>query len=160
MIEEPRVVVGVNDTLSSLAALHRAVDEARARGAQLVPVAAWSGGTELRPVSELEYAAHERLATAFDQAFGGLPGDLTVLPLVVRDLPGPALTRIADRPGDLLVLGCGHRGRREPARQSSTVRHCLTHATCALLVVDETELLESLEAAVGLAPARVVITAR
>ncbi|MFC5643842.1 universal stress protein [Kitasatospora cinereorecta] len=148
MSEQSRVLVGVTDTLSSLAALCRAVEEARIRGAVLVPVTAWSSEEALRPTSELERAAHGRLDTAFEQAFGGCPDDLVIRPLVVRDAPGPALVRAARRPDDLLVLGCGHRGRRQHARVSATVRYCRAHAGCPVLVVSPTELLDSLELAV------------
>jgi len=148
MSTQSRVVVGVTDTLSSLAALCRAAEEARSRGAVLVPVTAWSSDEEFRPTSELERAACRRLDTAFEQAFGGHPDDLVIRPLVVRDRPGPALVRAAGRPDDLLVLGCGHRSRRQPVRLSATVRYCRAHAMCPMLVVSPAALLDCLELAI------------
>ncbi|WP_371494911.1 universal stress protein [Kitasatospora sp. NBC_00374] len=147
MIEGIRVVVGVNGSLSSLAAVYRAVEEAGRRDAVLVPVIAWSdtGGDHLRPLSELEHAARKRLDTVFEQAFGGYPHDIVIRPLVVRAEAGRALVAAADRPTDLLVLGSGHRGRLQHALHGSVARHCRTHAVCDVLVVSPSELLESME---------------
>jgi nucleotide-binding universal stress UspA family protein len=115
----------------------------------LVPVSTWSCDEEFRPASELRRAAHRRLDTALEQAFGdGHPDDVVIRPLVVRDAPGPALVRAADQPDDLLVLGCGHRRRRQSARISTTVRYCRAHALCPVLVVSPAELLDCLELAV------------
>src|SRR5579884_3561935 len=105
MSKTTRVVVGVSGSLSSLAALHRAVEEARTRNALLVPVLAWTppGGeiayhrSPCPPLlREWRAGAEQRLRTAFDQAFGGTPTGVAVRSLVVRGEPGPALVRIAD----------------------------------------------------------------
>ncbi|GAA4991132.1 universal stress protein [Kitasatospora paranensis] len=147
MNEGVRVVVGVNGSLSSLAAVYRAVDEAGRRGATLVPVIAWSDADDrgLRPASELEHAASRRLDTVFEQAFGGYPNDLVIRPLVVRSDPGRALVAAADRPTDLLVVGSGRHGRLHHALHGSVPRHCRAHAACEVLVVSPSALLESME---------------
>lgn len=147
MVEGARVIVGVNGSLSSLAALYRAVEEAGRRQAQLVPVLAWSSGDHdrLRPLSELEHAARKRLDTVFEQAFGSYPGDLVIHPVVVRADAGRALVATADRPTDLLVLGTGHHGRLQHVLHGSVTRYCRAHARCEVVAVSPSELLESLE---------------
>ncbi|MFD0260388.1 universal stress protein [Kitasatospora indigofera] len=146
MVGNSRVVVGVNGSLSSLAALYRAVEEAGRRDALLVPVIAWSSvDRTLRPLSELEHTARRRLDTAFEQAFGGYPGGMVIHPLVVRSEPGRALVAAAGRPDDLLVLGSGHHGRVRRALHGSVAGHCRAHARCEVVVVSPSALLESLE---------------
>ncbi|QMU77718.1 universal stress protein [Streptacidiphilus sp. PB12-B1b] len=157
MAESARVVVGVSGSLSSLAALHRAVAEARQRDAVLVPVLAWhavGGETAYRtaPCPQLltvwEEAARRRLDTAFEQAFGGFPAGVRVLPLLVRDEnPGRALVRTADRPDDLLVVSTGRQGRLRRILHGSVSRYCLAHARCTVAAVPPSELLEALERA-------------
>lgn len=94
MAESARVVVGVSGSLSSLGALHRAVELARERNAVLVPVLAWHpvGGEyayRSAPCPQLlkvwEEAARKRLDTAFEQRFGGYPAGVRVQPMLVRD---------------------------------------------------------------------------
>ncbi|WP_329493498.1 universal stress protein [Kitasatospora herbaricolor] len=146
MVENSRVVVGVNGSLSSLAALYRAVEEAGRRDAMLVPVIAWTAADRtLRPLSELEHVARRCMDTAFEQAFGGYPGDIVIRPLVVRSEPGRALVAAASGPGDLLVLGSGHHGRVQRALHGSVAGYCRAHARCEVVVVSPSALLESLE---------------
>jgi nucleotide-binding universal stress UspA family protein len=162
---ENRVVVGVNGSESSLAALHRAAEEARRRGAVLVPVLVW------HPVGgELAYRSHpcppllkqwrqtacDRLDSAFDRAFGGRPADLRVEPLVVRsERPGEALVEIADQPGDLLVVGTGKQGGRLARLfHGSVSRYCLAHARGAVLGVAPTATLEPARPAQDSEPSR------
>jgi nucleotide-binding universal stress UspA family protein len=155
MAESARVVVGVSGSLSSLAALHRAVAEARQRDAVLVPVLAWHAvGGELAyrsapcpPLLKVwQEAARRRLDGAFEQAFGGYPAGLRVSPLLVRDEnPGRALVGVADRPEDLLVISTGRQGRLRRIMHGSVSRYCLAHARCTVAAVPPSELLETLE---------------
>ncbi|MGA5821668.1 universal stress protein [Kitasatospora sp. NPDC094028] len=159
MSGDARVIVGVSGSLDSLTALHRAAEEARARQALLVPVLAWTpvGGERsyrARPCPPLlrawQDAAEARLESALGQAFGGLPIGLAVQPLVMRGEAGPVLTELADRPGDLLVVGAGRpdsvRGRLRRLVRGSVARHCLGHARCGVLVVPPSDLHEDLRA--------------
>ncbi|MFC1437338.1 universal stress protein [Streptacidiphilus sp. N1-10] len=157
MAENVRVVVGVSGSLSSLAALHRAVAEARRLDAVLVPVLAWHPvGGELayrsHPCPPLltvwEQAARKRLHTAFEQCFGGYPAGLRIQPVLVRDeKPGHALVQVADRPDDVLVVSTGRQGRLARLFHGSVSRYCLAHARCAVTAVPPSELLDALEAA-------------
>ncbi|MGW2248772.1 universal stress protein [Kitasatospora sp. NPDC001660] len=159
MSDVARVIVGVSGSLHSLTALHRAVDEARARQAVLVPVLAWTpvGGERnyrAQPCPPLlrtwEEAAGERLERALDEAFGGLPVGVRVEPLVVRGETGPVLTRLADRADDLLVVGAGQqgavRGSLHRLLRRSVSRYCLAHARCGVLAVPPSALHADLRA--------------
>ncbi|MFE6052973.1 universal stress protein [Kitasatospora sp. NPDC056446] len=158
MSDGARVIVGVNGSLHSLTALHRAAEEARIRRADLVPVLAWTpvGGERnyrARPCPPLLRAwqdlADARMTDALEQAFGGLPVGVPVRPLVVRGDAGAVLTELADRPGDLLVVSAGEQGVRARLRRvlrRSVTRRCLDRARCGVLVVPPSTLHEDLRA--------------
>jgi nucleotide-binding universal stress UspA family protein len=148
-----RVIAGVNGSVRSLAALRAGAAEARSAGAELLPVLAWTpAGGEIAyirtPCPQLlriwEQVARDRLHTALDQAFGGMPGELAVHPVTVRGAPGPSLVWIADRPGDLLVVGCGGWGRLGCAVHGAVSRYCLAHARCPVLAVPAPEMIREL----------------
>jgi nucleotide-binding universal stress UspA family protein len=148
-----RVVVGVHGSLGSLQALRLAADEARARGATLVPVIAWvpPGGDFAERSHPSPYlrqiwrdAAKQRLADAFDAGLGGLPDDVAVLARIDRGEPGPVLVDVADGPDDLLVIGTGRRSPIGRALRKSIGRYCLAHAKCPVLAVPPSPLVEEL----------------
>ncbi|WP_063838291.1 universal stress protein [Saccharothrix sp. ST-888] len=147
-----RLVVGVSGSLGSLAALHRAVAEARRTGAEVLAVLVWEPpggehGYRRSPCPPMLAAfrdtAVERLRTALDEAFGGAPADLGVRfqSQAVRSEPGYALVQLADRPGDVLVVGAGRGSRLRP----SVARYCLRHAACPVLAVPRPVLQRELE---------------
>ncbi|MFC1407534.1 MULTISPECIES: universal stress protein [Streptacidiphilus] len=152
-----RVVVGVSGSLGSLAALRRAVTEARSRGRSLVAVLVWTPpggevGYRQAPCPALARAwadaAKGRLRTAFSETFGGYPPDVPVEPLVVRcDSVGRALCEIAGRPEDLLVVGAGKRGPLARLHHGHVARHVLGHARCPVLAVPWTSPFEADERA-------------
>lgn len=143
--ESVRVVVGVNGSPSSLAALRHAVAEARRLGAELVPVLAWHAvGGEFayrsHPcpplLAEWKRTAHARMDAAFADGFGGYPADLRISPMVIRDeQPGRVLVQVADRPGDLLIVSTGRQGRLSRLFHGAVSRYCLAHAHCAVTAV-------------------------
>lgn len=148
-----RVVVGVSGSLASLAALHRGVAEARERDAQLWAALAWEPpGGELghrrSPCPPLLAAVREdaqrRLREALDAAFGGADPGVALRPVVVRGESGPALLHLADRPGDLLVLGRSGGLLRRGLRRSVTA-YCVRRAACPVLAVPVPALLHDLE---------------
>ena len=139
-----RVIVGVDGSLGSLQALRFAVGHARAFDAALVPVLAWTPpGGEMPnrrfPVAPLtsqwQRDAEQRLRTAFDEGLGGRPGDLDISDLVLRGPAGRLLIAVADRRGDLLVVGTGRRGMLRRAIQGSVSRQCVAHAQCPVVAV-------------------------
>jgi nucleotide-binding universal stress UspA family protein len=139
-----RIVVGVDGSVGSLAALRRGVAEARSREAVLLAVLAWipPGGagigrrSQCPPVLAAEWQrdASRRLRTAWDDALGGIPSDVDVDLRAERGLPGQVLVEMANRPGDLLVLGGGRRTWPRRLLGRSVVRYCVTHADCPVLV--------------------------
>lgn len=153
MSESGRVVVGVSGSPSSLHALRVAVGEARRSGRALLAVLAWEPvGGEIAyhraPCLELlrmwEDAAAWRLRNSFDEAFGAVPGDVPTQLRWVRGDAGSVLVGTADRPGDLLVVGAGPRGRLDRLLHGGTARHCVARAGCQVLAVPPPELLRDL----------------
>jgi nucleotide-binding universal stress UspA family protein len=159
---ERRILVGVHGSLGSLQALRFATEEARRREARLIPVIAWvpPGGDlaeRRQPVYSLRQiwrdAAQERLLDAFEQGLGGVPGDLTLEPVVVRGPAGPVLVNAASQPDDLLVVGTGRRGLPRLVRRSVS-RYCLAHAHCPVTAVPPSDLLEEASRGLRLWPHR------
>ncbi|WP_406362565.1 universal stress protein [Streptomyces sp. NBC_00715] len=147
-----RAVVGVSGSLGSLAALHRAVNEARRTDAELLAVLAWEPpGGELAyrrsmfpsPVADLRRDASERLLAALDTAFGDAGPGVPFQGLVVRGTAGRALVETADRTDDLLVIGAGSRGGMR-ALFPSVTRYCVAHAACPVLAVPHSPLQSEL----------------
>ncbi|MFK0296566.1 universal stress protein [Streptomyces sp. NPDC090442] len=146
-----RVIVGVDGSEGSLAALRQAAHEARCHGAELCPVIAWTppGGEALTaqcPVPEPEDLRREwirmartRLDAACAQALGEDCTDLTVSSRVLRGRPEDVLTRSARRPTDLLVLGAGSHGHLHHLLFGSVGRLALKRAQCPVLVVHPDE---------------------
>ncbi|MFJ9241176.1 universal stress protein [Streptomyces sp. NPDC101776] len=143
-----RAVVGVSGSPGSVAALHRAVREARRTGAELLAVLAWeppggelAHGRALFTPSGADFrrAAADRLLAVLDAAFGDTGPGIPFQGLVVRGTAGRALVETADRPDDLLVVGAGPRG---PLRVlfPSVTRYCVTHAACPVLTVPPSPL--------------------
>lgn len=138
-----RVIVGIDPSPSGLAALRRAVQEARERETTLVAVRSWltqprmyAVAPDLREVDEAD--ARRLVDQTFVETLGGYPQDLTTETVVLPDYPGPALVTLADKDDDLLVLGSGRRNRR--GSTSRTVRYCAAWAACPVLVVPPPQL--------------------
>jgi nucleotide-binding universal stress UspA family protein len=85
--------------------------------------------------------AKQRLATAFDEAFGGYPDDVAMQPRVVRGQPGPMLVQVAEGDGTLLVIGAGHRRLFRRRLHGPTTRFCLAHAAGPVVLVPPPELV-------------------
>jgi nucleotide-binding universal stress UspA family protein len=149
-----RIVVGVSGSAgSSLQALRYAAQLARTDSATLSPVLAWvPPGGQLAdrsyPSSELrrvwKEAAWERLWRAVNLAIGGPPGDVAFSPAVVRGEAGPALTRFAAEPGDVLVIGTGRHGALRRALACRVSRYCVSHAACPVIAVPPSQLADQL----------------
>ncbi|MFF4926383.1 universal stress protein [Kitasatospora sp. NPDC001261] len=151
-----RIVVGISGSLGSLAALHRAVAEARRSDVEVLAVLCWTPpGDELGyrrtpcpPVIEAgRDAAVARLRQALDEAFAGRHAGVRLRCQAVRGDTGHTLVRCADRPGDLLVLGAGReRGRLARLVRPSVTAYCVRHAACPVLAVPRPPLQRELEA--------------
>lgn len=147
-----RVIVGVDDSTSGLAALDAAAKLARSSGAELVAVRAWAlglprhGGRRMRHLSHphvvISFSGVEQRAAstvlthrAFAAALGGTPSDLSVTIETPEADPALALVTLASRPGDVIVVGRrrGHLTGR--LVHGSVSRYCTRHARCPVLVV-------------------------
>ena len=89
-------------------------------------------------------AAVKRLTEAFDECLGGVPDDLHVQARVERGDTGPVLVDVADQPGDLLVIGTGRRNPVGRALHRSVGRYCLAHASCPVLAVPPSALMDEM----------------
>ena len=142
-----RVIVGASGSPGNLCALRLAEQLARAYDAALVPVHTWKPpdgdiADRRNPCTSLRCLwiedAWQRLWNALDTAWGQLPADLMVQPMIKRGQPGPVLTVVASNAGDLLVVGTGRRRTLTHVFSGSVSRYCLAHARCPVLAVPPT----------------------
>jgi len=146
-----RVIVGASGSPGSLRALRYAQHLARDLDATLVPVLSWlppDGDLADRrtPCEELRRIwvqdARQRLQDTLSLAWGDLPADLPVRPVIRRGQPGPDLVEAACRPGDLLVVGAGRRGALARIAHGRVSRYCLAHARCPVMTVPPSALAQ------------------
>jgi nucleotide-binding universal stress UspA family protein len=135
----PRVVVGVDGSPASAAALGHGLAAARRRGVPLVTVHAWTPdphvdieGFPAGP-DQTEAVARRLLEDALRPVTAGSPG-VAVVGRLVRDDPGHALVA-ASRGAALLVLGASRRGWLRELVPGSTGRRVLRHSPCPTTVV-------------------------
>ncbi|CAM01701.1 nucleotide-binding universal stress UspA family protein [Saccharopolyspora erythraea NRRL 2338] len=143
MIEDkPRVVVGVDGSPGSRAALRWALRYAELSDARITAVIAcgWPALIDLTlPMQEDDIAANAKreLTKTVDETRALLATRVPVERKVVRDHAARALLDEA-QDADLLVVGHrGHGGFAE-ALLGSVSRHCVHHAPCPVVVVHQT----------------------
>ena len=131
-VAHPRVVVGVDDSLSGLAAIRVAVAEARRRSLPLLAVRAHTSG-----ITSLESGT---VATAFLEALGAFPADVQVQQhisiLPIRD----ALCTAAGDPRDLIVVGTSGKGVWHAVWSGSVLHAVSRRARCPVLAVPAPEM--------------------
>ena len=138
-----KIVVGVDGSAESLAALRWAAQEARLRGARLRVVHAWflpmvfTSGPPLLVLpesrSELEGEGEKVLAHALEETAADVEG-LEVERSVVEGSAAHCLLRAAEG-ADLLVVGSrGHGGFHE-LLLGSVSQQCAHHAPCPVVIV-------------------------
>jgi nucleotide-binding universal stress UspA family protein len=160
-VGEGRVVVGVDGSPQSVAALRAAVEQARCRGSRLCIVnarqpsnerdpflryadaqlSAFSDLTEIARTRWLENETHLHaqaqgfLRHIVESTFGFMPDGIAIDTIVRIGDPARVLVEQAWRKSDLLVVGThgGHRWRH-PTRRSVS-RYCVKRAVCPVLVV-------------------------
>ncbi|HEY3688549.1 MAG TPA: universal stress protein [Streptosporangiaceae bacterium] len=137
-----RAVVGVAGSPAALAALVRAVEEARRSDVELVVVRAVTSLGAPLPVDAAEPTTIRVLrhgaAAVIERAFtttGGAPYDVEVSRETPVGAPGLALVSIADRPDDLLIVGQDRHRALHRALHGSVSSYCASHAVCRVLVV-------------------------
>ncbi|MFI1801488.1 universal stress protein [Streptomyces sp. NPDC020379] len=139
-----RVVVGVDGSAGSIAALRQATGEARRHHAELRPVLVYSSPQgdyidmmwppDPETARELAHKAHDDLMGACERA-GGLPDDVSCDPVVARGQAGPLLVEAATGDGDLLVVGSSSHHAVHRFLMGSVSRYCLRHAPGPVLVI-------------------------
>ena len=137
-----RIVVGVDGSEASRAALAWAVDEARRRGDSMLevvhswdpPVLVGSPVGDVPPVS-LEGPYDEAAHSLIEKAVAAV--DITGVPVEKVVLEGPAGSNLCDRSegAALLVVGSSGHGAVMDALTGSVSRYCSRHAKCAVIVV-------------------------
>jgi nucleotide-binding universal stress UspA family protein len=142
-----RIVVGVDGSAGSMAALAWAVDEARAHDATLACVVAWEPpvvyGSGFAPVPSLppdgayEDAARSQLDGVLGRVLGTEePPELERL--VVEGPPGEVLLAAAAG-ADLLVVGSRGHGSLVGMLLGSVSQHCVHHAHCPVVIIPNPE---------------------
>ena len=136
-----RVVVGVDDSPASVAALAWALEQARRNGCPLEVVTAWPAATEefVREVPGHYSAPRGRAVNEQEAALrlvGALDAAVEVETVVVNARPQEALVERCGE-GALLVVGASHRGRHGGTRRRPVDDLCRAQAPCPVVVVPE-----------------------
>lgn len=136
-----QIVVGVDGSAGSIAAVHWAAVEAGRRGALLRMVAVWEEAQPAMPDGplprDLAECAATRLQEALDCLVRTAEGPRRVICAMRRGNPAVVLEAEA-RMADLLVLGTS--GHTAAAGQGTIVMHCLRHVRTPLVLVRATSL--------------------
>jgi nucleotide-binding universal stress UspA family protein len=147
------IVVGVDGSESSQAALRFALDEARLRRATLrvvhvfvLPISEAAPDPfllEFPSVPAVEFAAiaddlkssaESLIDDALDKVLGKEAVDVTLERVAVEGSPAPALLDEAEG-ADLLVVGSRGHGRLREILLGSVSHECAQHATCPVAIV-------------------------
>ena len=139
----PRIVVGVDGSASSRAALRWAVRQAKLTGGTVEAVIAWqlptvitsTGWTPVYAVEEGDFAQDAR--KHIDAAIANVvePADSQLVHTqVVKGHPAPVLLDAAAG-ADLLVIGSRGHGGFTDALLGSVGLHCVHHAHCPVLIM-------------------------
>jgi nucleotide-binding universal stress UspA family protein len=136
--QERRIVVGVDGSGSSKAALRWAIRQAKLTGSSVEAVIAWHypPGYGLAPGAvdiDFETNAKNALAVALAEV-SALEPDVPVRPLVTEGIPAEVLLHEAEG-ADLLVVGSRGHGGLASAVLGSVSMYCVLHAHCPVLVL-------------------------
>ncbi len=144
------VLVGVDGSPESGAALTYAVAEANRRGARLRVVSTYfpeySARGRTQPVTDSETAIEVDLEKETRRMVEeALAGAATQPPVDIVVAAGPAAGVLIERSGEVDVLVLGHRGRGGFASMllGSVSLQCVLHARCPVIVVRPTGVSES-----------------
>lgn len=134
-----RIVVGVDGSTSSIAAVDWAVRQADLTGAVVEALTTWEwpntyGVLLVVPEGyDPEADARTVLENSIEAARQSHP-DVTIQPIVVHSHPAPALIE-ASRGADLLVVGSRGHGEFTGMLIGSVSEHCVSNSHCPVLVV-------------------------
>jgi len=132
-----RIVVGVDGSTTSKAALIWAAREAARTGALVEVVSAYYWYP--MPIKDIDYKslAQKVLTDAIDDAIA-VAGPIEIISRVVEGNAARALLDAAEEAG-LLVVGSRGRNGFTEALLGSVAQHCVHHATCPVVVVRDSQ---------------------
>jgi nucleotide-binding universal stress UspA family protein len=138
-----RIVVGIDGSPSSMAAVEWAANQAELTGAVLEVLMTWewpsSYGWSLPipsgydPEHESEKSLHEVLKPVREAH-----PSVTIQPSIIEGHPAPLLVK-ASHGADLLVVGSRGHGEFAGMLLGSVSEHCVTNAHCPVLVLRDRE---------------------
>lgn len=138
-----RIVVGVDGSEGSIAALRWALEEAQLRGAEVEAVHAWEVPVPalmldgvVPPPPDVDYVgeAREAVERSIKEAAGGGDPSVKVKVSVPNGPPASSLVQASDG-ADLLVVGSRGRGGFAGLLLGSVSQQCAHHATCPVVIV-------------------------
>lgn len=140
-----RIVVGVDGSSSSKAALEWAVEQAELTGATVDAVIAWhypvmAGGFSSAPVSALEDNDFKSIAEAAlsESIAATVDPDSTVkISTTVREGNAAHVLLDVAEGADLLVVGSRGHGGFTGTLLGSVSQHCAHHARCPIVIIRE-----------------------
>lgn len=139
---QPTIVVGVDGSPESRAALVWACEEGRLRGAAVNAVAVWNVfpvtadplmGLAAWQYPDPEKTTRDTLRTMVKEVGEDFP-DLTIRRQVLTGHPAEQLIRLSEDASMVVVGAVGH-GGFAGMLIGSTSRHVLAHSTCTVVVV-------------------------
>ncbi len=145
------IVVGVDGSPSSLAALRFGLDEARLRGERLRVIGAWHvpvavyGGALVPPAPELVRALEPEMRSTLERALADV-GDAAAGVEVDLDVAEGAPARVlldAAEDATLLVLGTRGLGGFRGLLLGSVSQQCAHHAPCPVVIVGRPRELDA-----------------
>jgi nucleotide-binding universal stress UspA family protein len=141
----PRIVVGLDGSQPSLAALRAALRAVAQLQGVLEVVTVWQGlpGDALEREEQLAAAARSRQSAALVEVLGGrLPAQ--VRPVLRSGSPAGVLVA-ESAPADLLVLGSRAQGTASGVLFGGVTMACAQHAVCDVLLVHAPDVPEELD---------------
>jgi nucleotide-binding universal stress UspA family protein len=146
--QPPRVVVGIDGSEGSRAALAAAIDEAARMGGEVEAVATYAPADSWTDLATIAVPSHEQIVEGLQERTRKLVDEVlaerevaegAAAEIAVRAevFQGPAADVLVDRAGaaDLLVVGSRGRGAFRGLLLGSVALHCAMHAPCPVLVV-------------------------
>lgn len=140
MANEKRIVVGIDGSAPSVAALHWALGQAELTGASLEAVTAWEypsfysweGGAV--PPREFEGAASETVENVVDEAVDRRNSAVPIRTRVLQGHSATVLLEVSDD-ADLLVVGSRGHGALVGALLGSVSQKCVHYSRCPVVLV-------------------------
>ena len=135
------IVVGVDGSRDSIAALRFAIDEARLRGDDVRPVIAWhvpTSGYETAwsipaDAEGIEKVARANLTRGLEES--GAPDSGIALTPAVREGQAAEVLCWEARDAELLIVGSGGPDGVGPSLPGSVSQECVHHAPCPVVVL-------------------------